>query len=211
MFSTISRNAFILAAFAIICSACVALIFIFTQPKIMAQEQQARLNILNQLIPSDSYNNDIVASCFMVRSDEYLGRGESHRVFVARKDNRPISLMIESSTLLGYGGEIKLAVGINDKGQLTGVQIIHHTETPGLGDKIQPNKSDWLLSFIGKSYQPSNQQRWEVKKNGGDFDAFTGATITPRAVVLAVKDTLIYFSDNKFKLFNHEANCEDNQ
>jgi len=207
MISTISRNAFLLTAFAIVCTACVAIVNELTKPLIAQQEQNALLKTLNQLIPKDSYNNDIFASCFMVNDDKLLGKGNSQPVFIAKKNNQPVALMLETSTYRGYGGEIKLAIGIKNNGQLAGVQVISHTETPGLGDKIQSNKSDWLLEFNNKNYLPSQPQRWEVKKNGGDFDAFTGATITPRAVVLAVKDALIYFSENKETLFNHPANC----
>ena len=208
MISTISRNAFLLAAFAIICTASIAIVDLLAQPVIAQQEQDALLKTLNQLIPEDSYDNDIFASCFMVNDDQLLGKGRPQPVFVAKKNNQPVALMLESSTFQGYGGEIRLAIGIYENGKLAGVQVLHHTETPGLGDKIQSNKSDWLLSFTGKEYQPSQQQHWEVKKYGGDFDAFTGATITPRAVVLAVKDALIYFSKNKQRLFNHPADCE---
>lgn len=207
MIPTVSRNAFLLTTFAIVCTACVAVVNLLTKPVIASQEQQALLKTLNQLIPEDSYNNDIFASCFMVSDDKLLGKGQSHPVFIAKKDQQPVALMLESSTFRGYGGEIKLAIGIYKNGQLAGVRVINHSETPGLGDKIQSNKSDWLLAFNQKSYQPLQQQRWEVKKNGGDFDAFTGATITPRAVVLAVKDALIYFAENKHSLFNHPANC----
>lgn len=211
MIPTISRNAFLLTAFAIVCTACVAVVYLFTKPVIALQEQKALLKTLNQLIPADSYDNDIFASCFIVNDDQLLGKGQSQQVFIAKKDNQPIAVMLESSTFRGYAGEIKLAIGIHENGQLAGVRVIHHNETPGLGDKIQSNKSDWLLSFNRKAYQASQQQRWEVKKNGGDFDAFTGATITPRAVVLAVKDALIYFAENKERLFNHPANCGENQ
>jgi electron transport complex protein RnfG len=207
MIPTVSRNATLLAAFAIICTACVAIVKMLTTPVIDQQEQKALLKTLNQLIPEDEYNNDIFASCFMVSNDKYLGKGIPQPVFVARKDNQPVALMLETSTFQGYGGEIKLAVGIYKEGRLAGVRVIQHSETPGLGDKIQNNKSDWVLAFNNKDYRPSQPQRWDVKKNGGDFDAFTGATITPRAVVLAVKDALIYFAENKESLFNHPADC----
>lgn len=211
MISTISRNAFLLTAFAIVCTACVAIVNVFTKPVIALQEQKALLKTLNQLIPEDSYDNEIFASCFMVNDDQLLGKGQSQQVFIAKKDSQPVALMLETSTFRGYAGEIKLAIGIYENGQLAGVRVIHHSETPGLGDKVQTSKSNWVFSFIGKSYQQTQDKRWEVKKNGGDFDAFTGATITPRAVVLAVKDALIYFQKNKQALFNHPANCGEMQ
>lgn len=207
MLPTISRNGFLLAAFAIICTALVATISQLTKPVIAQQEQRALLKTINQLIPEASYDNDIFASCFIVKDDNLLGKGQSQQVFVAKKANKPVALMLEISTFKGYAGEIKLAVGIFADGKVAGVRTISHTETPGLGDKIQTNKSDWIYSFNGKEYQVKQDYRWEVTKNGGDFDAFTGATITPRAVTLAVKDALIYFANNKQQLFNQIPNC----
>lgn len=207
MITAISRNGFLLAAFAIVCTAVVATISQLTKPIIAQQEQVALLKTINQLIPESSYDNDIFASCFIVNDDDLLGKGRSQQVFVAKKGNTPVALMLETSTFKGYAGEIKLAVGIFADGSVAGVRAIRHTETPGLGDKIQTNKSDWIYSFNGKYYQQAQDARWEVTKNGGDIDAFTGATITPRAVTLAVKDALIYVAKNKQQLFNQAPNC----
>lgn len=203
----ISRNAFLLSGFAIMCTAVVATINQFTKPIIAHQEQIALLKTINQLIPATSYDNDIFASCFIINDDNLLGKGQSQQVFVAKKADIPVALMLQASTFKGYSGEIKLAIGIFYDGSIAGVRVIRHTETPGLGDKIQTNKSDWIYSFNDKNYQLSENSRWEVTKNGGDIDAFTGATITPRAVILAVKDALIYFAKNRDKLFNQTANC----
>jgi electron transport complex protein RnfG len=207
MITAISRNGFLLAAFAIICTAAVATVNQLTKPVIAQQEQIALLKTINQLIPEDAYDNDIFASCFIVNDDELLGKGKNQQVFVAKKGNKPVALMLETSTFKGYAGEIKLAVGIFADGKVAGVRAISHTETPGLGDKIQTNKSDWIYAFNGKFYEPTQDARWEVSKNGGDIDAFTGATITPRAVTLAVKDALIYFQKNSEQLFNQTPNC----
>lgn len=209
MIPTISRNAFLLAAFAIICTAAVAVVNHLTQPMIMAQQQKALLNTINQLIPVTDYDNDIFATCFMVKDDDLLGMGQTQQAFIAKRNQQPVAIILETSTFRGYAGEIKLVLGIYENGEIAGVRAINHTETPGLGDKIQTNKSDWILSFDKRSYLNAEDKRWEVKRNGGDFDAFTGATITPRAVVLAVKDALIYFEKNKQSLFSHAANCGD--
>jgi electron transport complex protein RnfG len=209
MITAISRNGFLLAAFAIVCTAAIATISQLTKPMIAKQEQLALINTINQLIPEETYDNDIFASCFLVNDDIYLGKGKIQQVFLAKKGDKPVALMLETSTFKGYAGEIKLAVGIFENGEVAGVRVIRHTETPGLGDKIQTNKTDWIYAFDNKSYQEDQDARWEVKKNGGDIDAFTGATITPRAVTHAVKDALIYFANNKQQLFNHEADCGD--
>lgn len=208
MLSTITRNAFLLAAFAIICTAAIALVKLITEPAIALQQQQALLRTVNQLIPDELYDNDIVNSCFIV-NDPLLGKDTAQHVFIAKKEGNPVALMLESSTFSGYAGEIKLAIAIHKTGEIAGVRVLNHSETPGLGDKIQTNKSDWILSFDGNHYAYTNDKQWEVKKYGGEFDAFTGATITPRAVVRAVKDALIYFQYNKEMLFTHRANCGD--
>ncbi|PKG40433.1 electron transport complex subunit RsxG [Psychromonas sp. Urea-02u-13] len=209
MLSAISRNGFLLAAFAIICTAAVATVNQLTKPVIAQQEQMALIKTINQLIPEDAYDNEIFASCFEISDDQLLGKGQTQQVFVAKKGNKPVALMLETSTFKGYAGEIKLAIGIFEDGKVAGVRVIRHTETPGLGDKIQTNKSEWIYSFNDKDYQVAQDARWEVKKNGGDIDAFTGATITPRAVTHAVKDALIYFAKHKQQLFNQVANCGD--
>jgi electron transport complex protein RnfG len=209
MLTAITRNGFLLAAFAIVCTMAIATISQVTKPVIAKQEQLALINTINQLIPKETYDNDVFASCFLVKDDLYLGKGKIQQAFVAKKANTPVALMLETSTFKGYAGEIKLAVGIFEDGKVAGVRVIRHTETPGLGDKIQTNKTDWIYAFNNKFYQEDQATRWEVKKNGGDIDAFTGATITPRAVTLAVKDALIYFANNKTQLFNHPADCGD--
>ncbi|MEI6898128.1 MAG: electron transport complex subunit RsxG [Psychromonas sp.] len=207
MLTTVSRNSYLLGAFAIICTLVVATVNQLTKPIIAQQEQIALLKTIHQLIPEDSYDNDIFASCFIVNDDKLLGKGQPQQVFIAKKGNTPVALMLEASTFKGYAGEIQLAIGIFADGKVAGVRVIRHAETPGLGDKIQTNKSDWIYNFNDKYYRVAEDDRWEVTKNGGNIDAFTGATITPRAVTLAVRDALIYFAKNKEKLFNQTANC----
>ncbi|WP_354624715.1 electron transport complex subunit RsxG [Psychromonas sp. MME2] len=206
MIPTITRNGFLLAAFAIVCTACVAIVNAFTTPIIAVQEQKALIKIINQIIPESSYNNDVFSTCFNV-SDDLLGAGEQQQVFIAKKNNVPVAAILETTTFRGYSGEIKLVLGVYTNGKVAGVRVIRHSETPGLGDKIQTNKSKWIYSFDDTIYTPSDDKQWEVSKNGGNFDAFTGASITPRAVVLAVKDALIYFDKNKVNLLNQPANC----
>lgn len=207
MLPAISRNALLLSAFAIGCTGAIALVNVLTQPMILEQEKIALQNNINELIKPDSYDNKIIDTCFTVVDANLLGDEKPKQVFIAKQKRKPIAALIQTSTFKGYSGEIKLLVGIYKNGEIAGVRVNSHTETPGLGDKIQTNKSDWILSFDGKEYQQSADSRWDVKKNGGNFDAFTGATITPRAVVNAVKDSLIFFEKNQTKLFNTPPNC----
>ncbi|MEG3754481.1 electron transport complex subunit RsxG [Psychromonas arctica] len=209
MMPAVSRNALLLGIFAVLCTGAIALVNVLTQPVILQQEQIALQNNINELIKPDRYDNNIIESCFTVVDSELLGDSTPKQVFIAKQYNQPVAALIQTNTFKGYSGEIKLLVGIYADGTVAGVRINSHTETPGLGDKIQTNKSDWIYSFDGTSYQADQDDKWEVKKNGGSFDAFTGATITPRAVVFAVKNTLMYFNQHKSTLFNTAATCGD--
>ena len=206
---SISRNAMLLGFFAVICTGAIAVINLVTKPLILKQEQIALQNNINELITIDRYDNNIIDTCFLVVDENLLGNNTPKQVYVATKDQQPIAALIQTSTLKGYSGEIKLLVGIDINDHITGVRVNSHTETPGLGDKIQTNKSDWILSFDGQTYQTEQDKIWDVKKDGGNFDAFTGATITPRAVIHSVKDALIYFQKNKQQLFSTQPNCGD--
>ncbi|EED24712.1 electron transport complex protein RnfG [Vibrio sp. 16] len=110
----------------------------------------------------------------------------------------------------GYNGAIKLIVGIAQNGKVLGSRILSHQETPGLGDKIDLRVSDWMLSFSGKTVTEENQSTWKVRKDGGQFDQFTGATITPRAVVKAVKNTVSYVNTHREQILNQPLNCGGN-
>jgi len=204
---SISRNAMLLSVFAVFCTATIAFINLVTKPLIVQQEQLALQSNINELIAADRYDNDIIGSCFFVTDDHLLGDQTPKQVYIATKAEQPVAALIQTNTFKGYSGEITLLVGIDVQGKITGVRVNSHTETPGLGDKIQTNKSDWILSFDGQQYQVSQDKIWDVKKDGGRFDAFTGATITPRAVIHAVKDTLIYFNNNQQQLFATSPNC----
>jgi electron transport complex protein RnfG len=113
---------------------------------------------------------------------------------------------MEATAPEGYGGAIELLVGVNANGEITGVRVVPpHNETPGLGDKIETKKSDWIYSFDGKSLTNPKPEGWAVKKDGGDFDSFTGATITPRAVVDAVYNALAWYQANRSTLYQQPA------
>ena len=204
---SISRNAMLLGFFAVLCTGTIALINLITKPLILEQEQIALQNNINELISVDRYDNQIIGTCFFVVDKDLLGNETPKQIYIATKGGSPVAALIQTSTLKGYSGEIKLIVGIDIDAKVTGVRVNSHTETPGLGDKIQTNKSDWILSFDGQTYQTEQDKIWDVKKDGGNFDAFTGATITPRAVIHSVKDSLIYFQKNKDKLFSTQPNC----
>ena len=96
-------------------------------------------------------------------------------------------------------------MGLDSNGEILGVRVISHTETPGLGDKIEIKKSKWILSFNGKSLDNVTYSEWNVKKDGGIFDQFSGATITPRKVVLAIKRGLEFYKSHREELLNSNS------
>lgn len=201
------RNGFILAGFALVATAVIALTFAGTKTQIEQQQVAKRLAILNAIIEPATYNNDIQHDCALVTDPESLGTDQPHRVFRARKDGQPVAVAIETTAPSGYSGKIELIVGIDDDAVVTGVRVLEHKETPGLGDKIEIRVSDWIRSFDGKTVTEQNQRQWQVRKDGGQFDQFTGATITPRAVVNAVRTSVLYFKKHSDKLFEMPNAC----
>lgn len=192
---------FVLAAFAIGATSIVALTEANTRDKIIENERQTLLLAINALVDSSEYNNDILTDIITLPSTQLLATKENTTVYRARKDNIPVAVVFTSIAPNGYSGKITMLVGVYDSGNLAGVRVIKHKETPGLGDKIDNKKTDWILNFKGLSLVSPSESKWTVKKDGGEFDQFTGATITPRAVITAVKKSLQFFEQNSEELF----------
>lgn len=207
MKESIRKNGLALAGYAAACTFLVAVVDHFTEDKITEQQQIVLLQTLNSVLPSNRYDNPLSDDCILVTDVDYLGNDKPHQLFRARKAEQPQAAIIETTAPDGYSGSIQLMVGIDINGVITGVQVLQHKETPGLGDKIEARKSDWLKSFIGKKVNGDNDKRWAVKKDDGMFDQFTGATITPRAVVKSVKNTALYFEQHKSRLFTEKSMC----
>jgi electron transport complex protein RnfG len=193
--------AVILGLFAIAGSTLVAFTHQQTIDRILENKRLALLKELSKLVPANTIDNDIVSDTLKISAPDQLGQAES-TVYIGRLQGQPVAAVFEVRTVRGYNGEINLLVAVKADGTLGGVRVINHRETPGLGDKIDESRSDWILAFNGKSLNNPDSKRWAVKRDGGDFDQFTGATITPRAVVAAVKLTLQYFRDNSIMLFS---------
>lgn len=191
----------VLAAFAIGATSIVVFTESNTRDKITENEQQALLSAINALVDRHEYNNDILTDVITLPKTKQLATEENTTVYRARKDNTPVAVILTSIAPNGYSGKITLLVGIYYDGSLAGVRVINHKETPGLGDKINEKKTDWILKFKGLSLLNPVDTKWAVKKDGGEFDQFTGATITPRAVVSAVKKSLQFFEQNRDELF----------
>ncbi len=196
---TITHSAGLLAVFAAVGTAALALTYSGTQSQIEANARAALVRSLQQLVPADRYDNDMAMDTLQL-SEPSLGNSPV-TVYRARKGGQPVAAVVTTVAPDGYAGNIALLVGVNADGQLAGVRVVTHKETPGLGDKIDVDRNDWITRFTGKSLTNPSLDRWKVKKDGGAFDQFSGATITPRAVVGAVKRTLQYFEGHREALF----------
>ena len=202
---TVARSmavaALILTGFAVVGTGLVAVTYTSTRD-IIADAQRAALEAsLNQLVPPDRYDNRITEDRIEVVAPEWLGTGEPVTVYRARKNGRPVALFATPVAPDGYSGPIQLLVGVYIDGTLAGVRVLSHKETPGLGDGIDEKRSPWILAFDGKSLDNPRPDGWKVKKDGGVFDQFTGATITPRAVVKATRKFLEYVRTHQAQLF----------
>ncbi|HEX9801962.1 MAG TPA: electron transport complex subunit RsxG [Gammaproteobacteria bacterium] len=193
-------GALILGLFAVAGTGLVALTHDGTAERIAENERQSLLRSLHQIISPDAHDNDIYNDTIAV-IDPLLGTNQPVMVYRARLGKLPVAAVLASIAPDGYAGTIKLLVGINYDGSIAGVRVVSHKETPGLGDAIEAERSDWILGFNGHSLREPQEERWKVKKDGGIFDQFSGATITPRAIVAAVRNTLRYYQNNREALF----------
>lgn len=211
MKKSIGRNGLILSAFAMITSGLIALTYFATQQQIAIQQQAKLQGILNAVLAPDSYNNAIANNCINVVSPTLLGSEEPQRIYRAFNNDIPVGVAIETTAPDGYSGKIQLVVALTDDEQgnviISGVRVLDHKETPGLGDKIDLRVSDWILSFAQKIVNPQTLARFAVKKDGGQFDQFTGATISPRSVVKAVKRSALYYQQEKTAIFSAANVC----
>jgi Na+-translocating ferredoxin:NAD+ oxidoreductase subunit G len=188
--------ALLLGGFALLVCGSVAVSSRLTAPQILMRQQEDTQRLLAQVLPSSLYDN-------MPSQDEVTLTldGQPVHFFRARQGGKVSAIALFASTR-GYGGEILMLLGIDTQGTLTGVRVISHTETPGLGDKIDTAKSDWVLGFNGLSLHKPDEKGWHVKKDGGQFDSFTGATITPRGVVKGIHESLQLFAKHSAELLD---------
>lgn len=174
----------------------VSLVEDFTKERIKHNEKQLLIQRLEELIKN--YDNDILKDKFSKQVTLHNIQ-QTIDIYPAKKNNQTFAYLIEHTYPNGYSGNIRLLTGISANNQLLGVRVIAHKETPGLGDKIETKKSNWIKQFKGLSLSNPSKNKWKVKRDGGQFDAFTGATITPRAIVNATYELLTYFKEHDIK------------
>ncbi|MDO6683479.1 MULTISPECIES: electron transport complex subunit RsxG [unclassified Oceanobacter] len=207
LLASIQRNAIGLGLFAIVTAGAIAIAQVGTADRIAHNMRLAQSRALNEIIPANQYDNDLLTDVISVNRNfdtRLLGPlPDDASIHLARHQGQVTTVILPVVAPDGYTMEIGLLVGIHADGRLAGVRVISHRETPGLGDKIDLKKSDWVMAFNGKSLLSPAESAWAVKKDGGDFDQFTGATITPRAVVTAVKHALQFFERHQTQLLSY--------
>ena len=189
-----SRYGILLGFVALLCTAISAGIFFLTKDKIDAVMVAQQRELLLQVIPQDYFNNNLLESAVIPQDKNLVG---IQKIYFAKKDGNISAYAYETTAPDGYSGDIRLLVGLDPKGEILGVQVIEHHETPGLGDKIELRISNWILNFTHQSINEHNLNEWTVKKDGGKFDQFSGATITPRAVVNQTKRSALIMLNNQ--------------
>ncbi|HHE8875894.1 TPA: electron transport complex subunit RsxG [Haemophilus influenzae] len=189
-----SRYGILLGFIALLCTAISAGIFFLTKDKIDAVIAAQQRELLLQVIPQDYFNNNLLESAVIPQDKNLLG---IQKIYFAKKDGNVSAYAYETTAPDGYSGDIRLLVGLDPKGEVLGVRVIEHHETPGLGDKIERRISNWILGFTNQSINEHNLSEWAVKKDGGKFDQFSGATITPRAVINQTKASALVMLNNR--------------
>lgn len=210
MLDAIRKNGVTLAVFAAITTGLTAVVNTVTKPTIAHQTAMQQKVLLDQVVPPELYDNHIQQECYIV-SNPALGNTSPHHLYLARKGGKPVAVAVETTAPDGYSGNIQMIVGASFTGTVYGTRVVEHHETPGLGDKIELRISDWINSFNGKQVTGADDSQFAVKKDGGEFDQFTGATITPRAVVNAVKRTTLYIETLPEQLSSLPACGESNE
>lgn len=200
--NTILKSAAALGLVAVIGSALLTVVYHLTADRIADQERRVVQQQLSQILPPGRYDNELQDDHISFHDEAHFPKGQTVTAYRARATGKPVALIFRFRAVNGYNGDIHLLAGIYGDGTLAGVRVISHRETPGLGDGIEKEKSDWVLDFGGKSLARPGQAGWAVRRDGGEFDQFTGATITPRAIVEAVHAALEYFNKHQAELFN---------
>jgi electron transport complex protein RnfG len=202
-----ASTAMIMMAFAIVGTAMLAYIYDNTKTPIAESEAKARMALFRQIVPDALHDNGLLEDVIEVPADPLLGNRTVSHAYRASLQGKRTAVILEAIAPDGYSGDIKLLVAIKADGSIGGVRVLAHKETPGLGDYIEITHSRWIKQFDEKLLTDAGQ--WKVKKDGGQFDYMAGATITPRAVVKAVRQVLEYYAMHRESLFADAVTTEE--
>ena len=203
------KGAIVLAVLAAICTALVAMTHRSTAALIKANEQAFLEQSLKPVLGGIKYEIERSKSLLTLPLPHELPGSEAAEIYRIYADGVPAAALFIVSARDGFAGPIKLLVGVRIDGTVTAVRVLQHKETPGLGDLIESSKSDWLLQFDGRSLADPDRESWAIKRDGGEFDQLTGASITPRATIKAIRETLLYFEAKNASIFSAIGDEED--
>ncbi len=213
IYRSIYNNMLLLSIFSVVTAFVLATTYNLTREQIQKVQREVEIKTLAELMSSVHYDNDLLASTLTLSVEtQNLLNTQSGSAYYATLGNKFQAIVLSTTAPDGYNGNINMLIGIDTQGNITGLRITAHKETPGLGDKVSLKKSPWVLGFNNKGFNNLPAEMWAVKKDGGVFDAFTGATITPRAVVKRTKQTLELFHTKKLQWIHQiEQNTSTNQ
>lgn len=195
-----ARAALTLAIAVALAVGAVALVHERAQPRVEASRRAAQLQRLTEMLGPVAFDNDPLTDVVVVRDAELLGTDEPQAVHRARRGADTVAVLLNAVAPDGYAGALHLLVAVDARGRLLGVRVLEHRETPGLGDFVDERRSGWIRQFDGRALGDPPPGRWQVGRDGGDFDQYTGATVTSRAVTHAVRDALTYFARHRAEL-----------
>ena len=201
MNTTMFRSGVTLAVIAAICTALVALTYRLTAERIVANEQAWLERSLQPALSGLFYDSGVTESKIIIPPPHELPGSETAIIYRVYAEDAPVAALFIVSARDGYAGPIRILAGIDTMGVVTGVHVLEHRETPGLGDRVESTKSDWVKQFNGRSLLDPEPTGWAIKGDGGQFDQLTGASVTPRAIIKAIEETLIYFDAHSEEIF----------
>ena len=201
-----ARTAAILFVFVIIFTGVLSGAYLWTKPALEASAAEEKMKLIDEVLPRSAYDNELLKDTVTLPASPLLGTDEPTTAYRARKGTQPVALVLEAVAPDGYSGKIRLILAVNLDGSIAGVRVTQHRETPGLGDYIEPKKDrnkerPWITQFNGHAYAATTDKEWKVKKDGGQFDFMAGATVTPRAVIKAVRKATKYVAENHEALY----------
>lgn len=200
------RTAAILFVFVIVFTGLLSAAYKWTKPSIDASALEEKMKLLNDVLPAADYDNALIDDTIQLPPTEELGLPESTTIYRARKQGDPVALIFEAVAPDGYAGNIKLLIALRADGNIAGVRVTQHKETPGLGDYIDPRKDKnkagpWINQFVGRSLANTTEKAWRVRKDGGQIDFHAGATISARAIAKAVRKAVQWANGERDRLF----------
>ncbi len=200
------RTAVILLIFVIVFTGLLSGAYLWTLPTIEAAAAEEKMKLIDEVLPRSSYDNVLLKDSIEIPAVAALGQDDRSTAYRARQNGKPTALVLEAAAPDGYSGKIRLLIAFQFDGSIIGVRVTQHKETPGLGDYIEPKKDKnkarpWITQFDGLTPSSTEEREWKVKKDGGRFDSVAGATVTPRAVIKAVRKAAVYVAENRELFF----------